>query len=134
MTRCGGCLTTLYLRYDRPDTFMPTCKTYFSEVACHDAKWCRCTTISRPHVWHAFHLGHQVICDTCQLTKLRHTDLIGRLALQQGNVTLYNLDPAVTAEKLYQSFITFGDVKDITAAPPPRATTRIIEFYDGVSP
>jgi len=48
----------------------------------------------------------------------------------EGNVTLYNLDPAVTAEKLYQSFITFGDVKDITAAPPPRATTRIIEFYD----
>ena len=49
-------------------------------------------------------------------------------------MTLYNLDPAVTAEKLYQSFSTFGDVKDITAAPPPRSTTRIIEFYDGAPP
>ena len=46
---------------------------------------------------------------------------------------LYNLDPAVTKDKLFQSFVTFGDVKVIKAAQP-RSSTYVIEFYDGDAP
>ncbi len=48
----------------------------------------------------------------------------------QGNVTLYNLDASVSLEKLYQSFVTFGDVKDIHSAAG-RPNAKLIEFYDG---
>lgn len=47
----------------------------------------------------------------------------------EGNVTLYNLDSSVSLEKLYQSFVTFGDVKDICSAPG-RPNAKLIEFYD----
>ena len=45
-------------------------------------------------------------------------------------MTLYNLDTTVSLEKLYQSFVTFGDVKDVHGMPG-HADARIIEFYDG---
>lgn len=46
---------------------------------------------------------------------------------------LYNLDKAVTKDKLFQSFATFGDVNVIKAAQP-RSSTYVIEFYDGDAP
>ena len=47
-------------------------------------------------------------------------------------MTLYNLDASVSLEKLYQSFVTFGDVKDIRTVPG-RPNARLIEFYDGAA-
>lgn len=51
----------------------------------------------------------------------------------QGHVTLYNLDPSVSLEKLYQSFVTFGDIKDIRCVAG-RPNAKLIEYYDGKLP
>lgn len=45
-------------------------------------------------------------------------------------MTLYNLDPSVSLEKLYQSFVTFGDIKDIRCVAG-RPNAKLIEYYDG---
>jgi len=45
-------------------------------------------------------------------------------------VTVYNLDPSISLDELYHSFVTFGDVKDIRDLPG-RVNSKVIEFYDG---
>lgn len=66
------------------------------------------------------------------LLKVLKVITYGLTVVLQGDVTLYNLDPATTLEQLYQSFVSFGDVKDIVAtASRSSGATRIIQFYDG---
>ena len=45
-------------------------------------------------------------------------------------MTVYNLDPSISLDELYHSFVTFGDVKDIRDVPG-RVNSKVIEFYDG---
>ncbi len=45
-------------------------------------------------------------------------------------MTVYNLDPSISLDELYHSFVTFGDVKDIRDLPG-RVNSKVIEFYDG---
>ena len=45
-------------------------------------------------------------------------------------MTVYNLDPSISLDELYHSFVTFGDVKDIRDLPG-RVNSKLIEFYDG---
>lgn len=47
-------------------------------------------------------------------------------------MTLYNLDVTLSLEKLYQSFVTFGAIKDIRAVAA-RPNAKLIEFYDGAT-
>ena len=48
-------------------------------------------------------------------------------------MTVYNLDPSISLDELYHSFVTFGDVKDIRDLPG-RVNSKVIEFYDGAPP